>query len=494
MVPQGAAASAFRQHPDVGCAAAAVIVAAGVDCASAVASAGATRSTYGPPAILGIVAGRFHILAAGDPLGSTAAPCIALGMDRAVGLFGVLLTNFRWPVARRRASGRRSLWLAAPIVWTGLELARAHLLTGFLMASLAHTQVNWTTLIQISDLFGEYGVDFVIMMVAAGHHLLLCSPRKWFSLAACRHRHWLRTRRTAAPCSRQPNSRLEQRALVRIALIQGNSLAEWKYDPSASGKSWTSTSVSRNRQSSRQSRAATARSGRVAGDDVSHPTGHGRPGFKPPPGRHRTHRGHRLLRPSDLAALVAAAEHARARRHRSRSFPRDCNASRRIAAPAALQFGRARRPRRQIVGTYDKVHRVMFGEYIPFADWLPFLYRLTPLTGGIDAGAGAGRPRARRQVRYRPEHLLRNGDPARDPPAGRRRSRGGSMPADVLVNLTNDAWYWGSSELDMHLACGVFRAVETRTPLVIAANGGISAWIDRVGRIRAAKPAADSRT
>ena len=40
----------------------------------------------------------------------------------------------------------------------------------------------------------------------------------------------------------------------------------------------------------------------------------------------------------------------------------------------------------------------------------------------------------------------------------------------------------------MHLACGVFRAVETRMPLVIAANGGISAWIDRDGRIRAQSP------
>ena len=36
------------------------------------------------------------------------------------------------------------LWLAAPIVWTGLELARAHIMTGFLLASLAHTQVGWT--------------------------------------------------------------------------------------------------------------------------------------------------------------------------------------------------------------------------------------------------------------------------------------------------------------------------------------------------------------
>jgi apolipoprotein N-acyltransferase len=65
---------------------------------------------------------------------------------------------------------------------------------------------------------------------------------------------------------------------------------------------------------------------------------------------------------------------------------------------------------------------------------------------------------------------------------------GGSVPPDVLINMTNDAWYWGSNELDQHLACGVFRAVETRKPLVIAANGGISAWIDNTGRVRAQSP------
>ncbi len=54
---------------------------------------------------------------------------------------------------------------------------------------------------------------------------------------------------------------------------------------------------------------------------------------------------------------------------------------------------------------------------------------------------------------------------------------------DVLVNLTNDGWFWGSSALDLHLICGVFRAVETRKPLVIAANTGISAHIDASGRI-----------
>ena len=54
---------------------------------------------------------------------------------------------------------------------------------------------------------------------------------------------------------------------------------------------------------------------------------------------------------------------------------------------------------------------------------------------------------------------------------------------DVIVNITNDGWFHGSSELDMHLICAVFRAVECRKPVVIAANTGFSAWIDANGQI-----------
>ena len=63
--------------------------------------------------------------------------------------------------------GRIPLILAAPVVWTGLELARAHLLTGFPMACLGHTQYRWIELIQVSDLAGAYAVSFVVMFVAA---------------------------------------------------------------------------------------------------------------------------------------------------------------------------------------------------------------------------------------------------------------------------------------------------------------------------------------
>ena len=111
---------------------------------------------------------------------------------------------------------------------------------------------------------------------------------------------------------------------------------------------------------------------------------------------------------------------------------------------------------------------------------------MTPLTGGIEAGR---EPVALQVngVRYAPNicyetvlpHVIRQH-------VVELAAQG--QPADVLVNVTNDAWFWGSSELDMHLACGVFRAIETRRPLLIAANGGISAAIDVRGNIRQQSP------
>ncbi len=53
----------------------------------------------------------------------------------------------------------------------------------------------------------------------------------------------------------------------------------------------------------------------------------------------------------------------------------------------------------------------------------------------------------------------------------------------VLINVTNDSWFRGSSILDHHLACEVLTAVELRRPFLIAANTGLTAWIDGSGRI-----------
>jgi apolipoprotein N-acyltransferase len=58
--------------------------------------------------------------------------------------------------------------------------------------------------------------------------------------------------------------------------------------------------------------------------------------------------------------------------------------------------------------------------------------------------------------------------------------------ATLLVNLTNDAWFGRSSAPYQHFEMSVFRAVENKVFLLRAANTGISAVVDPVGRIRKA--------
>jgi apolipoprotein N-acyltransferase len=137
----------------------------------------------------------------------------------------------------------------------------------------------------------------------------------------------------------------------------------------------------------------------------------------------------------------------------------------------------------KVQGRYDKCQLVAFGEYVPLAETFPWLARLTPLPFGVKSGSGPqsvqiGTTRFSANICYENTlpHLIRSQV---------LELRAQHREPDILVNLTNDGWYWGSSELDMHLACAVFRAVECRKPLLIAANTGFSAWIDSGGRILA---------
>ena len=142
--------------------------------------------------------------------------------------------------------------------------------------------------------------------------------------------------------------------------------------------------------------------------------------------------------------------------------------------------------RGRVQDTYAKMKPVLFGEYVPFAETFPWLYRLTPLPVGLTAGqqplvtSVAGR-RLTCTICYEtalPETI-------RSLVRYCRQIDGGP---DLIANLTNDGWFWGSSELDMHLTAAIFRAVEVRTPIIIAANTGFSASIDGCGRLIACGP------
>jgi apolipoprotein N-acyltransferase len=290
------------------------------------------------------------------------------------------------------------LWLAAPIVFTGLELARAHVMTGFLMASIAHTQVNWLPVIQISDLVGEYGVDFVMMLVAA-----CVTDVIWIADCGLRIADYRSAVATHAPASKLQRSIIallpavvtlaatlayghwrisradeigaaakEPRPLV--ALIQGNTKAEWKQD------------LDREREIM-NAYLALSEKAIAAGREKGRP-----PDLVIwPETMYR-----QALNSFDDGFQFSDSFPYTAERLVELDRQSFANLVARLGLPALIGIDRVHRvaddrmktkfPTAQvfnsavlvdragkIVGTYDKMHRVMFGEYIPFADWIPFL-------------------------------------------------------------------------------------------------------------------------
>ena len=141
------------------------------------------------------------------------------------------------------------------------------------------------------------------------------------------------------------------------------------------------------------------------------------------------------------------------------------------------------------VQAYNKIHLVPFGEFIPLLDTLPWLTIFTPYRNGYVPSLNFGKdPLILSLGPYRMAigicfedtvpHVIRRFF---------RESESGRQP-DMLINLSNDGWFHGSTELDMHLAVSVFRTIEHRVPLARAVNTGISALIDGNGEIRDTLP------
>jgi len=135
-------------------------------------------------------------------------------------------------------------------------------------------------------------------------------------------------------------------------------------------------------------------------------------------------------------------------------------------------------PKGEFVKTYRKRRLVMFGEYVPFQPFLPFLKWFTPTSVDFQRG---DQPVSfslddlnintsvlicfedifPHQVR---EHVFKN--------------------SSFLVNITNDGWFKESAAQWQHAINAIFRAVENRISMVRCANNGLSCWIDPYGRIR----------
>ncbi len=149
----------------------------------------------------------------------------------------------------------------------------------------------------------------------------------------------------------------------------------------------------------------------------------------------------------------------------------------------------------RVLGGYDKIHLVPFGEYLPFQDFMESMgvMQLTGVRGGFSAGTGPrrlavpGAPPAIPLICYEiifPDEVA-DISSLRNPTPIENRAADISERPGWMLNVTNDAWFGTSAGPYQHFQQARVRAVEQGLPLVRAANTGISAMIDPYGRILA---------
>ncbi len=130
----------------------------------------------------------------------------------------------------------------------------------------------------------------------------------------------------------------------------------------------------------------------------------------------------------------------------------------------------------EIVDRYHKAHLVPFGEYIPYKEVFFFVKKLAAPVGDFKPGEGFEPIKVRDDFKIGP--LICYEDVF--PEIGRHLTKNG---ANVLINLTNDAWYGWTSAAHQHLGISIFRAVENRRYLLRATNTGVTAIIDPAGKV-----------
>jgi apolipoprotein N-acyltransferase len=137
----------------------------------------------------------------------------------------------------------------------------------------------------------------------------------------------------------------------------------------------------------------------------------------------------------------------------------------------------------KILATYDKMHLVPFGEYVPLRTIAPWMKIFTPYKHDYSCRPGESWTRFPFTARDGREFTFGCLICYEDSDPYLARQYVATEPVNFLVNISNDGWFDGTEEHEQHLAICRFRAIEARRSVVRAVNMGISGVIDPDGRV-----------
>ncbi|HUJ15178.1 MAG TPA: apolipoprotein N-acyltransferase [Thermoanaerobaculia bacterium] len=339
-------------------------------------------------------------------------------------------------------------WLLVPLAWAAIEYARTYLLTGFPWNLIAASIVDYTPLIQFDRVVGPYGLGVLILIPAATiAWIIIARPKGMRLLAgvapvAILVFVWWITGLVASKLVARPRVG----ATYTAALLQPNISQEMRWDDASLNQIFQ-------RMMSMTDAAIRRGASVVIWPESTVPLSYSTTDF--------------FREAIESTSRRAAVDIILG------SVAEDPTQPEAMWNSAFLVSGG------KTIGHYDKIRLVPFGEYVPLRRMLFFAHKLVHAVGNFEFGTrDTPLPGI---VRYGPAICYE----IVFPQIARMQVLHG---ADVLVTITNDAWYDGTSAPRQHLNQARLRAVEEDRYLLRAATTGISAFVNPAGQVVAEIP------
>jgi apolipoprotein N-acyltransferase len=355
-----------------------------------------------------------------------------------------------WAAVRVRDRLGLSMYWALPLTWVALEFLRNYVLTGFPWANLGYTQVRTLWLAQLSALGGVYLVACVVVFSNCVVEALWAWWRGKADLPRRAVVTWAAVLGFASIYSavRLSGSPAPDDApRLRAAVVQGNLDEKARLRGSMAQRFVVGRMLA-------QSRRAVSEGATL----VVWPEGTLPQSVRPDTSSFKKTAELAYAEPPAGAELITGG------------ITRGFREGEMVLTNSAffLDDGLS------VLARYDKRHLVPFGEYVPLASILPYKWFIPE---GI-AFFAPGKDHRPVEIRAGRIGMLICYE-AIFPEIAQETV---DQEAQLLVNITNDSWYGFSSAPYQHLAISRMRAIETGRYLVRAANTGVSAFIDPVGR------------